>query len=60
MFFKNYIFNSHFILHNFCSDFNSPKLGKDMIEECVDRMCVSLMDALRHKGPEQTHFRISA
>ena len=53
MFFKNYIFNSHFILHNFCSEFNSPKLGKDMIEECVDRMCVSLMDALRHKGPEQ-------
>ena len=53
MFFKNYTFNSNFILHNFCSYFNSPKLGKDMIEECVDRMCVSLMDALRHKAPEQ-------
>ena len=24
-----------------------------MIEECVDRICVSLMDALRHKGQEQ-------
>ena len=53
MFFNNYTFNSNFILHNFCSYFNSPKLGKDMIEECVDRMCVSLMDALRHKAPEQ-------
>ena len=53
MFFKNYTFNSNFILHNFCSDLNSPKLGKDMIEEFVDRMCVSLMGALRHKGPEQ-------
>ena len=53
MFFKNYTFNSNFILHNFCSYLNSPKLGKDMIEECVDRICVSLMDALRHKGQEQ-------
>ena len=53
MFFKNYIFDSNLIMHNFCSYFNPPKLGKDMIEECVDRMCVSLMDALRHKGSEQ-------
>ena len=53
MLFKNYTFNSNLIMHNFCSYFNSPKLGKDMIEEYVDRMRVSLIDALKHKEPEQ-------
>ena len=53
MLFKIYTFNLNLIMHNFCSYFNSPKLGKDMIEECVDRMHVSLMHALRHKGSEE-------
>lgn len=36
-----------------CSYFESPKPGKEIIGECVDRMRVSLLDVLRHRGPEQ-------
>ena len=53
MIFKTYIYNflSLYLL-SVCSYLESPKRGKEIIEECVDRMRVSLLDALRHKGPE--------
>ena len=39
--------------------FDSPRPEGDIVQSCVDRMRLTLLEALKHKGPEQKLFRVS-
>ena len=37
----------------FSRNFDSPRPERDIVQSCVDRMRLTLLEALKHKGPEQ-------
>ena len=41
------------MLISFSRNFDSPRPEGDIVQSCIDRMRLTLLEALKHKGPEQ-------